>query len=173
MILEHLAPSVVQILPEISLILIGFFVEKHYVSRVSTFANSLALVVLISSFENPGALFTLYVECGLVIGVYGFVQYLRDESIDNLYYGISYYLYGSLTVGFLLFTTPFWAFLFATIGHIVMAIYRGGIEPWVHTGPWPYDIKWFIQNKSIQYPDFQIGKWVRAPLTDAFDPDIK
>ncbi|UPV73203.1 hypothetical protein M0R89_11655 [Halorussus limi] len=171
MILQYLPPSVIRALPELALIAIGFVVEWHYVSRITVFTNSMALATHTASLSDPSALFTAYVEFGIVLGLYGFIQYIREESIGQPYYVTAYYLYSSMTVGLIIFLPvgAFAAVVLATVAHIGMAVWRGGVSSWVYSGPRPFEVTYFINQNSIRYPDHEIGRWVSVPLTEVFD----
>jgi hypothetical protein len=171
MILEHLPPAAIRALPELSLLAIGIVVERHYVSRITVFTNSLALATHTSSLPDPSALFTAYVEVGIVLGLYGFSQYIREESIGRPYYLTAYYLYSSLTVGFVIFLSQgvVTAVLAATVAHIAMAVWKDGVSSWVYSGPRPFEVVHFIQQNSIKYPNHEIGRWVSVPLTEIFE----
>ena len=84
MIVEELA----RILPQLilnngetfALILVGYLVESHYVSRTSTFANSIALYYYFVRNAAPIHRFLdIYVLFGLVLGLIGIVSYAWDK----------------------------------------------------------------------------------------------
>lgn len=170
-VIEHFPPYLVRALPEIALLLVGVFIERHYISRVAVFSNATALAVHYLSIQPVSGLYTLYVEIGIVLGIYGFVQYLREVSIGQAYYVTMFYLYSSLSIGAIIFLPihPFWSFVIATIAQMAMVVAKGSVSEWAYAGPRPADIQWFIDNKVISYPNYRIGKRVEVPLSDIFD----
>jgi len=92
------------------MILIGYLVERRFVSRISLFANSLALgsfFVQRRDLLNVHPLLPLYVDLGLIwglIGVYKYWEYFNSRSYKPLpkwYYDVGW-LYSSITVAVLL-----------------------------------------------------------------------
>lgn len=171
MILEYLPPSLIRALPELSLIIIGVLVEWHYVSRTTVFSNSMALAAHTASLSNPSPILTTYVEVGIVLGLYGFIQYIRKVSIGQPYYVTGFYLYSSIPVGLIIFlpTGDFVAFGLATLLHLLMALGGGGVSSFVYTGSRPYEVFHFIRSNKIKYPDTDLGRWVVVPLGRIFD----
>lgn len=171
MILEHLPPGVILALPEIALILIGLVIERHYVSRVTVFGNAMALTAHAITVQDLSPVLTAYVEVGILLGAYGLFKYVREESIGQPYYVVSYYLYSSLPVGLIIFLPAgdVVSFVLATVVHIGMALFAGGVSPFVYSGARPYEVAHFIRNNTIKYPNHEIGRWVKVPLSDVFD----
>ncbi|NHN46396.1 hypothetical protein G9464_02110 [Halostella sp. JP-L12] len=91
--------SIAILLPELSLLLIGYVVEKHYVSRVTCFTNVLALNVHFLTIGESGFWLGLYADLGLLLGIWGFIHYFYQESLSKDYYQISHVGYSSLVVG--------------------------------------------------------------------------
>ncbi|WP_262181532.1 hypothetical protein [Haloarcula laminariae] len=88
-ILSHLTP--------LALIVLGYFVEKHYVSRPAVFANALAINVYIRDVANPHQLLILYANLGVVMAGIGMYTYAAEESLSSRYYILAQ-LYGSPVV---------------------------------------------------------------------------
>lgn len=171
MLIEHLPPAIVRALPEIALLLIGMFVERHYRSRVSVMTNSLALTVHYQSLTSPTGIFTFYVELGFLLGIYGFVQYLRGVSIGKAFYVFNFYFYSSLVIGAIIFLPlhPLLSLIGALLIQFAMVVWKGSVGYWAYTGSRPADIQWFIENNSITYPNYRIGKNVTVPLSNIYD----
>lgn len=72
--------------------------------RVTVLTNTTALTVHYLSIPDPAPIFAAYVEIGLLLGGYGFVQYVRTARVNRPFYLAAYYLYSSLTVGVIIFT---------------------------------------------------------------------
>jgi len=67
-------------LPVFALLVIGFAVEKHYVSRVTMFTNAIALNVHFLSLDAAPRLLVWYGDLGLILGVIGFAA---NAPTDN------------------------------------------------------------------------------------------
>jgi len=99
MLIELLPESVAVLLPELSLILIGYVVEKHFVSRVTCFTNVMALNVHFLTIGASGLWLGLYADLGLILGAYGLLAYWKRESLDSWFYNLSHVGYSSIVVG--------------------------------------------------------------------------
>ena len=99
MLIDLLPKSIAVLLPELSLLLIGYVVEKHYVSRVTCFTNVLALNVHFLTIGKSGLWLGLYADFGLILGGWGFLHYMEQESLGKGYYQLSHLGYSSLVVG--------------------------------------------------------------------------
>lgn len=88
-----------------TLLFIGIEVESYYVSRVTVFSNSVALLVHAEGFDRIGLFFSVYLLIGGIAGAYGMWKYLRDQSISALYYDSIYYTYSSASVGMVILVT--------------------------------------------------------------------
>lgn len=99
MLINLLPKSIAVLLPELSLLFIGYVVEKHYVSRVTCFTNVMALNVHFLTIGESGLWLGLYADFGLLLGVWGFLHYLDRESLAEGYYVLSHLGYSSLVVG--------------------------------------------------------------------------
>ena len=99
MLIDLLPTSLAALIPELSLLLIGYVVEKHYVSRVTCSTNVLALNVHFLTIGESGLWLGLYADFGLLLGAWGFLHYLEQESLSKDYYQVSHIGYSSLVVG--------------------------------------------------------------------------
>ena len=105
----HLPEVILLNLGAFSLILVGYLVEEHYVSRPSIFANAMAVNLFFSQFLAGQALstgltvaLTLYMNIGLLIGVVSIISYWTKLSLWEEFYDIFGFVYGSFTVGALI-----------------------------------------------------------------------
>lgn len=114
MLIDLLPTSITVLLPELSLILIGYVVEKHYVSRVTCFTNVMALNVHFLTIGESGFWLGLYADFGLLLGIWGFIHYLDQESLGKGYYELSHILYSSLVIGVIILY-PHIKWIFSTI----------------------------------------------------------
>ncbi len=99
MLIDLLPEPVAVLLPELSLILLGYLVEKHFVSRVTCFTNVMALNVHFLTIGASGFWLGLYADFGLLLGGYGLFAYWKREALDSWFYNISHVGYSSLVVG--------------------------------------------------------------------------
>jgi len=92
------------------MIIIGYLVERKFVSRISLFANSLALNSFFfqrRDILNIHPILPLYVDLGLiwgVIGIFKYYEYFHGHNYKPLpkwYYKIGW-LYSSISVALLL-----------------------------------------------------------------------
>jgi hypothetical protein len=142
----------------LSLLLVGFAVEKHYVSRVTVFTNAIALNVHLLSLDLSSGLLAWYGNLGLVIGIYGFVAYLINWKTGILYNLPAYTLYSSLPVALVILIGPAgWlpALLFASVASLgggYMLEEEFGITI-AHWGPRPGQVSRFIETARMKYED--------------------
>lgn len=108
MLTENLPPGLVLALPQLGLILIGILIERHYVSRVTAFTNSLALVAHVAGSSNTGFWFGIYADIGLIMGIIGILAYLSEKSLRTEYYLGSLFLYSGLSVGAVILLPEQW-----------------------------------------------------------------
>ncbi|WP_254538715.1 hypothetical protein [Halomarina litorea] len=87
------------------LIVIGLLVERHYISRPSIFANTIALNV--HFYQNPifEPLLVWYANIGLVFGAIAMLTYLMDERLPSSYYELAMLVYSSIPAALVIFLT--------------------------------------------------------------------
>lgn len=87
------------------LIVLGLLVEKHYVSRPSVFANTIA--VNIHFYQNPPfePLPIWYANIGLVFGALAIFSYGAEESLPGGFYKTSLLVYSSLPAALVILLT--------------------------------------------------------------------
>jgi len=141
-----------------ALLLVGFAVEKHYVSRVIVFTNTIALNIHLLSLEQRPWLLISYANLGLVFGICGFVAYAINWKTSILYNLPAYSLYSSLPVAVVILVGPNgWlpALILASVvslggGHVLENEF--GIEI-THWGPRPGQVNRFIKTARMRYQD--------------------
>lgn len=74
------------ILGPLSLISIGYLVEKYYTGRITLFANAVALVTYFYQFSPLPAWLVLYINAVTILGLMGFVSYAVRFPLFELYY---------------------------------------------------------------------------------------
>ncbi|MGQ9566171.1 MAG: hypothetical protein ACUVT5_06470, partial [Candidatus Bathyarchaeales archaeon] len=94
----------------IALFIVGLVSEKHYVSRLATFSNSIALdIFFIRENFIPWYVF-LYLTAGTILGVIGLLAYIDDASLPNKYYDVCF-LYSSIVTAVILILGALASFL--------------------------------------------------------------
>ena len=83
----------------IALLIVGLASEKHFVSRLATFSNSIALDLFFFKRNFTPWYVSIYLLFGTILGVIGLLAYLADESLPDEYYVICLVLYSSLSAG--------------------------------------------------------------------------
>jgi hypothetical protein len=106
--LLQLAPAwLIANLGAMSLVAVGYLVEKNYVGRISLFSNGIALNInyLPSAGSIPWYL-GYYLDAGLVLAILGILGYAADTEMHGWFYAISW-LYCSFVAGFLILFVRF------------------------------------------------------------------
>lgn len=158
MLIDALVQAFGAELPIFALLVVGFAVEKHYVSRVTVFTNTIALNVHFLSLDAVPRALVWYGDLGLLLGLYGFAAYLLNAKTGILYNLPAYTLYSSLPVALVILTAPSgWvAALVLTSLVSFAASYvleeELGIEV-AHWGPRPGQVTRFIRTARMTYPD--------------------
>ncbi|WP_049893921.1 hypothetical protein [Salinarchaeum sp. Harcht-Bsk1] len=98
MLLDHLPPLLVQNLSVFGLIVVGFLVEKRYVSRPSIFANAIAINVHVNQKTLPPEWLVWYANIAFIAGMIAICFYAVDESLPSEFYGLALLTYSSLPV---------------------------------------------------------------------------
>jgi hypothetical protein len=102
---EALPPFIVENIATFGLLVVGFLVEKQYVSRPATFANALALNS--HTYQQPASPDWLiwYANIGLAIGAIAILSYEAEESLPDSFYQFTMLLYSSIPVALAIFVT--------------------------------------------------------------------
>jgi hypothetical protein len=160
MLIELLPGWVLQSLPAIGLLVVGYVVERHYVSRVTCFTNALALNVYVLGLSDPSWLLTLYTDIGLIVGIAGMVAYANRITLGDWYYLTAFFLYASAPVGaVVLLPTPFLpTLLFAGIlnygaGYVVS---KAGVTV-LYDGGLPGSVARFLDENTVDYEEYRDG----------------
>jgi len=93
-VLRHLTP--------LSLIVLGYLVEKQYVSRPAIFANAVAVNAHVYEAVRPHTMLEVYANLGLVMAALAIYSYESGSSLREEYYGLAQ-LYSSWAVAGVVF----------------------------------------------------------------------
>ena len=156
-------------LPVFALLFIGVAVEKYYVSRVTVFANTIALNVSFLSLNQAPASLVLYGDAGLIIGAYGLVCYLLDVKTFWGYNAAAFFAYASLPVAAVILAAPgdwWWVLLVAgtvnaAAGWVLEEEIGIGV---VHWGPRSGTVRRFIDTAKMTYLDGFVTREVELAL---------
>ena len=87
----------------ISLLVIGYLVEKNFVGRIATFSNSLAINLYVFMLINPSPILIWYANIGIIMGLLAIATY-RRQSLSQYFYYLSW-AYCSIVVGVIILLT--------------------------------------------------------------------
>jgi len=87
------------------LIITGFLVEKHYVSRPAIFANGIALNVHVYGLALPPDWLVLYANIGIAMSAIAMISYATEASLPEGYYDLVWLSYSSIIVGVVILAT--------------------------------------------------------------------
>jgi hypothetical protein len=161
-------------LPVLALLLIGFAVEKHYVSRVTVFSNTIALNVHFLSLSEAPQLLVWYGDLGILLGLYGFAAYFLNAKTSILYNLPAYTLYSSLPVALVILTSPDGWVAVLVITSLVSFAAAFVLEEELgldvaHWGPRPGQVTRFIRTATMEYVD-AYGVHQKVDLDVGFKP---
>ena len=74
----------------LSMLLIGFLVEKKFLSRPATFANVIALNTYLATRSIENFWLVLYADIGLIVGVIAIISYGVKKSLPEIFYAINW-----------------------------------------------------------------------------------
>jgi len=104
MLIELLPNWFVANLPVISLLILGVLVERHFVGRMNTFSNSMAVNLTFLRLTPLHWILDWYANIGLIWGIIGALSYLAQRTTSDSnhhlrgwYYAVSW-LYSSIVV---------------------------------------------------------------------------
>lgn len=110
-----LSPVTISALTVLALLIVGFFVEKHYISRLTVFSNSVALITFLNSAQQLDWILIAYGGAGGIAGLIGMIYYIRQRELWVEYYEITFFTYSSAPIGLFivlsLFFTTHWIWL--------------------------------------------------------------
>jgi len=88
--LNNIIPlQLIEVLPAITLIVIGLIVEKRYLSRISIFSNAVALTTFFYNFTNLPNWLILYINALSIVGILALVSYALRISLPQQFYLIA------------------------------------------------------------------------------------
>lgn len=156
-------------LPVLALLIVGFTVEKHYVSRVTVFTNTIALNVHFLSLSEAPRLLIWYGDLGLILGLYGFAAYIVNSKTSILYNLPAYTFYSSLPVAIVILTAPDgWVaalFLASLVAFAAAFVLEEQVNLNVaHWGPRPGQVSRFIRTARMTYQDGFVTRKVDLEL---------
>lgn len=91
----------------IALLIVGLVSEKHFVSRLATFSNSIALDLFFIKKNFTPWYVSFYLGFGTLLGLIGLIAYIGNESLPGEYYGICLVLYSSITASLVIMAGVF------------------------------------------------------------------
>lgn len=160
MLIELLPGWVLQSLPAIGLLVVGYVVESHYVSRVTCFTNALAVNVYVLGLTDPTWLLTLYTDVGLVVGIVGMVAYAERKSLGDWYYLTAFFLYASGPVGaIILLPTPFLPTLIVAgvLNYVIsLGLSEMGFQL-LYDDPMPGSVARFLKKNTVDSKVYRDG----------------
>lgn len=89
------------------MIIVGLASEKHFVGRLTTFANAMALDVFFIGYGFLPWYVIFYLVVGTIFGVIGLLAYLFDERLGGEYYIFTLIFYSSFTSGAVMLVSAF------------------------------------------------------------------
>lgn len=106
MILNHLPPLVVENLSVFGLIVVGYLVEKQFVSRPAIFANAIAINVHVNEMKLPPDWLVWYANVAVIAGAIAICCYAAEKSLPSEFYDVAKYTYASVPVaGVIVYTS--------------------------------------------------------------------
>ena len=94
----------IQKLGPLSLVLIGYLVEKNFVGRIASFSNALAINLHAFTISNPANWLVWYSNIGFLVGIIALFSYGLHQSLPKYFYILSW-AYASFVVGFIILAT--------------------------------------------------------------------
>jgi len=94
--------ELIEILPAITLIIIGLIVEKKYIGRVAIFANAIALSTFFYKIQNLPTWTIWYINILTIFGLIAIFSYAFKIKLPQEYYWIAG-IFSSVISGILLF----------------------------------------------------------------------
>ena len=92
---------IIKLLGPFSIIIAGILIERHFVGRMTIFANTLAINIFFFGTEISNTIFAWYLNIGLVVGFIGLICYIFREKLPEIYYIVGL-LYHSFVVGIIM-----------------------------------------------------------------------
>lgn len=171
MFTENLPPGLALALPQLGLIFVGILIERHYVSRVTAFTNSLALVAHVVSQPDIGFWFGVYTDIGLVMGVVGILAYLTETSLRTEYYLGSLFLYSGLPVGAVILLPDQWVLALVVAGILTFLTGYFTDLTLAYTDRLDGAVYQYAKGVTIEHANYEIGYRTDIHLLDALQND--
>jgi hypothetical protein len=173
MLTENLPPGIAFALPQLGLIFVGALIERHYVSRVNAFTNSLALATHIASRPDVGFWLGVYADLGLLMGLIGILAYLTERSLRTEYYVISLLLYSGLPIGVVILLSGQWVIGLVSAGvlTLLVAYFLPSGVTLVYTDWLDGTVYEFAKGTTIEHTNHEIGYRTNIDLLDAIRND--
>lgn len=116
---QPLPPGAITAVTVFALLIVGFLVESYYVSRLTIFSNSIALITFLNTGSRLDWILILYGVLGVGAGLVGLTFYLGQEELPIEYYEATFFTYSSAPIGLfiglsVLFTTH-WVLLLPAV----------------------------------------------------------
>jgi len=152
-LIEHIPDTILFTLTEISLLVVGIFAEKHYISRMTSFTNGTALVVYVASRSETTIWLDLYAEFGIVVGAIGLLSYISEKSLNAYYYDVSGLLYSSVNVAFIILVghLSFWLALIAGVVVEILIFSIWNDRNLIHRGEFSGSVKRFHEKHNFEF----------------------
>jgi len=96
-LVEWIPESLLLLLGPVSLMVIGYLVEKYYTGKITLFANAIALVTYFYRFQNLPFLLVLYINMATILGIVGLISYTVKHPLFETYYHIGKYFSSGIT----------------------------------------------------------------------------
>jgi hypothetical protein len=100
-IANFLPVKVLDILPAVTLILVGLIVETQYVGRIAIFMNAVALTTFFYKFTGLPDWLIWYINLSTIAGIIAILSYIFDESLPSEFYTACGF-FSSVISGFIL-----------------------------------------------------------------------
>lgn len=171
MLVEALPGYVLLSLAELGLILVGYLVERHYVSRVTVFTNALALNVhLLSLSKFPGGL-GLFADFALIFGVVMMAFYAFQKSAPGWAYTLGIFPMSSIIIGMVIWSPLNPWYVNIALGIILQFIHSYSYYEVFPNGSITYQgelsgqVSRFVDNAKIVYENGELTHEVELALT--------
>ena len=85
----------------LSMLLLGYLVEKKFISRTATFVNVIAINTYLALRNIENIWLVMYADIGLILGIIAIISYALKESLPEIFYTVNW-AYCSAVVGFII-----------------------------------------------------------------------
>lgn len=104
--ISGLSAPAVEALGPISLLIVGFLVERKFISRMTIFTNTIALNLMVFNLTSPPVYLIWYANIGILLGIVALISYALQTSMSRVFYLIGW-LYCSVVVAALILIFAF------------------------------------------------------------------